>query len=196
MTRRFFVPLAALTLLALPLAGASFAQQTVKPASAPVLCAVKGEELPGADKAAGHATYNGKTYYFCCAACAARWSKSTDTEKARYAHLTALRTDKIVLQKRLSAVEAELKSAEAKPVAAPKPVAPKPVAATPIKAASVFCAVTDEEIDNPEAAAGGKSVYNGKTYYFCCAGCKPQFDAAPAKFAALAQKKAAARAAK
>jgi YHS domain-containing protein len=28
-----------------------------------------------------------------------------------------------------------------------------------------------------------KSFYNGKWYYFCCTGCKPQFDADPAKFA-------------
>jgi YHS domain-containing protein len=26
------------------------------------------------------------------------------------------------------------------------------------------------------------SVYNGKTYVFCCGGCKPQFDANPKKY--------------
>ncbi|MBI3947285.1 MAG: YHS domain-containing protein [Armatimonadetes bacterium] len=31
------------------------------------------------------------------------------------------------------------------------------------------------------AKAAGKSVYKGKTYYFCCKGCKPQFDKNPAK---------------
>ena len=27
-----------------------------------------------------------------------------------------------------------------------------------------------------------KSVYKEKTYYFCCPGCKPQFDKAPEKY--------------
>ena len=27
-----------------------------------------------------------------------------------------------------------------------------------------------------------KSVYQGKTYYFCCAACKPMFDKNPAKY--------------
>lgn len=27
-----------------------------------------------------------------------------------------------------------------------------------------------------------KSSYNGKTYYFCCADCKPKFDASPAVY--------------
>jgi YHS domain-containing protein len=32
------------------------------------------------------------------------------------------------------------------------------------------------------AADSPHSEYNGKTYIFCCAGCKPQFDADPKKF--------------
>jgi Cu+-exporting ATPase len=35
-------------------------------------------------------------------------------------------------------------------------------------------------VDPPRAAA--QSVYKGTTYYFCCAGCKKQFDAAPESF--------------
>ena len=30
-----------------------------------------------------------------------------------------------------------------------------------------------------ESKAAGKSEYNGKTYYFCCPGCKAQFDRNP-----------------
>ena len=33
------------------------------------------------------------------------------------------------------------------------------------------------------AQAAGTSQYNGKTYYFCSAGCKAKFDADPAKYA-------------
>ena len=30
-----------------------------------------------------------------------------------------------------------------------------------------------------ESKAAAKSDYNGKTYYFCCAGCKARFDRNP-----------------
>jgi YHS domain-containing protein len=42
-----------------------------------------------------------------------------------------------------------------------------------------FCAVCGMDVD---AVNGPKSVYKGKTYYFCSADHKDQFDAAPAKF--------------
>jgi len=31
--------------------------------------------------------------------------------------------------------------------------------------------------------AAGSSIYGGRTYYFCSAGCKSSFDKNPAKFA-------------
>ena len=42
------------------------------------------------------------------------------------------------------------------------------------------CTVTGEEID--VTADSPKSEHNGKTYYFCCTGCKKKFDADPSKF--------------
>lgn len=71
-----------------------------------------------------------------------------------------------------------------------KPAAPVKKAEAP--AAAEFptkCVVTGEAIASAKDAAGGSSVYNGKTYYFCCAGCKPQFDKDPAKFVKTAQNK-------
>ena len=47
---------------------------------------------------------------------------------------------------------------------------------------AIKCPVTGEKIADPAKAPGGKSVYKGKTYYFCCAGCKPKFDKNPAKY--------------
>jgi YHS domain-containing protein len=44
----------------------------------------------------------------------------------------------------------------------------------------VVCPVLKTKID-PKAAAG-TSVYKGKTYYFCCSGCKPMFDKNPEKY--------------
>ena len=52
-----------------------------------------------------------------------------------------------------------------------------------IKATHVklVCPVTGQTIDSIKDAAGS-STYKGKTYYFCCSGCKPLFDKNPAKY--------------
>jgi YHS domain-containing protein len=52
--------------------------------------------------------------------------------------------------------------------------------AKPAVQAQVRCPVTGEVVDDPSTAA--KSVYKGTTYYFCCPGCKPKFDADPEKY--------------
>ena len=61
---------------------------------------------------------------------------------------------------------------------------PKPAKATP--APNLVCPVTKEKIASVKAAQGS-SVYKGKTYYFCCSGCKPMFDANPAKYVTAAK---------
>lgn len=48
-------------------------------------------------------------------------------------------------------------------------------------APALVCPVTGETIASVKDAAGS-SVYNGKTYYFCCSSCKPAFDKDPAKY--------------
>ena len=63
-----------------------------------------------------------------------------------------------------------------KPTAAAKPT-PK----APAKAAETYiCPITGEKVTDIKTAE--KSVYKGKTYYFCCGGCKPAFDKNPAKY--------------
>jgi len=52
--------------------------------------------------------------------------------------------------------------------------AKKPIAAV--------CPVMGTKIPDVSKAAG-HSVYKGKTYYFCCPGCKPKFDKNPKKYA-------------
>ena len=42
------------------------------------------------------------------------------------------------------------------------------------------CTVTGEEID--VTADSPHSEHDGKTYYFCCTGCKKKFDADPSKY--------------
>lgn len=45
----------------------------------------------------------------------------------------------------------------------------------------ISCPVKGDTIASQEKAAG-KSVYKGKTYYFCCPSCKPKFDKDPDRY--------------
>jgi YHS domain-containing protein len=57
----------------------------------------------------------------------------------------------------------------------------KPAAKAPAKAAPApVCPITGEKVADIKTAE--KSTYKGKTYYFCCGGCKPMFDKNPAKY--------------
>ncbi len=111
-----------------------------KPVSA--VCPVLGTKIPDVSKApGGSAVYKGKTYYFCCKNCKAKFLK--DPEK--YIKKTA------------------------KPAPAKKPV-------------SAICPVMGTKIPDVSKAAGGSTVYKGKTYYFCCKACKPMFLKDPEKY--------------
>ncbi|MBM4342071.1 MAG: YHS domain-containing protein [Deltaproteobacteria bacterium] len=80
--------------------------------------------------------------------------------------------------------------AQSKPAADPAPTpaaaaaapAPAPAPAVTPPAGEVKCPVSGEGFT--PSATSPSSEYNGKTYYFCCPGCKKKFDADPAKFAA------------
>lgn len=65
--------------------------------------------------------------------------------------------------------------------AGPKPAA-KPAKGTP---AEVHCAVmTSHKVNVKEATAKKAYVdHNGNRYFFCCAGCAPEFKKNPEKFA-------------
>ena len=67
----------------------------------------------------------------------------------------------------------------AKKVAA-KPAAKQTVKPAPAKKAVVRCPVMGGVVKDTKTAP--KSIYKGKTYYFCCPGCKPEFDKNPAKY--------------
>jgi YHS domain-containing protein len=57
----------------------------------------------------------------------------------------------------------------------------KPACSSKDKVASAVCPVQGNNIPDVTKAAA-KSVYKGKTYYFCCKGCKPRFDKDPDKY--------------
>lgn len=53
-------------------------------------------------------------------------------------------------------------------------------APAPKEVTVVHCPVTGEEVPTPADAP--RSEYKGKTYYFCCAPCKVDFDKDPEKY--------------
>jgi YHS domain-containing protein len=68
----------------------------------------------------------------------------------------------------------------------------KPAAKAPAKAAAApVCPITGEKVSDIKMAE--KSTYKGKTYYFCCGGCKPMFDKNPAKYVKAEPAKPAAK---
>lgn len=110
-----------------------------KPMSA--VCPVLGVNIPDVSKApGGSAVYKGKTYYFCCKNCKAKFLK----EPEKYIGKT-----------------------QAKPAK---------------KTVSAICPVMGTQIPDVTKAPGGSAVYKGKTYYFCCKGCKPAFLKNPEKY--------------
>lgn len=72
-----------LTLAALTtLAGTALAA----PKPAALICPVTGEKIASPAAAAGHETYKGKTYYFCCSACQPIFDKNRAKVIADAAH--------------------------------------------------------------------------------------------------------------
>lgn len=61
---------------------------------------------------------------------------------------------------------------KAAPAAKPSPTVKKAAAKKP------SCPIMNHEVAKPDPKM--KSVYNGKSVYFCCAGCKPAFEGKPA----------------
>lgn len=51
----------------------------------------------------------------------------------------------------------------------------------------LICPITGDKIASVKASVG-HSAFKGKTFYFCCAGCKPRFDKDPARYAKNAAK--------
>ncbi len=152
---------------------------TAKPA--PAHCAITDEIIT--DPAGSlKTTFNGKTYYFCCGGCPAEFAKNP----AKNAKIADLHNDIRAAEKKLADLKAALVDAQKED--APK----KSAVAAPAAVAAVYCAVTDETLASPTLAKTS-ALYNGKTYYFCCDGCKAKFDKDPATVAKSADERAARR---
>jgi len=133
---------------------------------------------------------NGATFTFCSAACKAKFDK----DPAKYTTKSASKSDQCVCPvtgKRISKSSKTLvksvyngktycfanAAAKAKFDKDPQ----KYVAMPANKPVSAVCPVMKEKMADVSKAYG-KSVYKGKTYYFCCRSCKTAFDKDPEKY--------------
>ncbi len=166
-----------------------------------VKCAVSGEKIKKSE-AKGTYEYKGETYYFCCDNCIESFKKDPekyiqqksqdeqvhvhhDTES----HMHEQGDDTVVdpvcgmkIKKSDAASTYEyngktyyfcMEGCKEKFVKNPEEYAKK-------DEEKVTCPVMGREITKSEAAASME--YNGKTYYFCCAGCKEKFEKDPEKY--------------
>jgi YHS domain-containing protein len=154
--------------------------------SVPV-CAMKLEPIEKPGKALS-SEFNGKKALFCCPNCKAAFDKLDDAGKEKKIKVAGLTSRKLGLEKQLEQLKAEIKALDGE-----KTEEKVAVASVVAKASGVvYCAITDEEIESADKAYK-KVAFNGKDYYFCCAGCVTKFNKDSAKLAAEADKRAAAR---
>jgi len=116
--------------------------------------------------------YKGATYYFCADEC----KKQFDADPTKYADPHDHAPAAPAMKGQTLPMPARAKAG------APAP-AMGGASTTSAEPATVKDLVCGMDIDPKKAAAAGlKSDYKGKTYYFCAEDCKKQFDAEPGKF--------------
>lgn len=176
-----------------------------------LVCPVMGAKIASPKTAVGKSVYNGKTYYFCCAGCKPEFDKNpekfikpvkNEKKKDKQADKNTPKpkvADALVCPVTNQQIASKDKAAgssthdgetyyfccggckskfDADPASY---VTKKDDKKAEAAAESITCAVTGEKIASKSQAAGS-SVHEGKTYYFCCGGCKSKFDADPAKY--------------
>ena len=187
-----------LSVVALVFAVASYAQSQDEEM---VKCAVSGNEMKKSE-AKGSMEYKGKTYYFCCDNCEATFKENPEKyinqegqeghehahqhgEEHAHEHAEETAVDPVCGMK--------VKKSEAKATyeykgktyyfcmeGCKEKFVKNPEKYMKDDGEMVTCPVMGHEIEKSKAA--GSSEYNGKTYYFCCAGCKEKFDKDPEKY--------------
>jgi YHS domain-containing protein len=166
-----------------------------------VTCAVSGEKIKKSE-AKGTYEYNEKTYYFCCEACVESFKRNPDMYinqeghkrhddghpyGAEHMHEHA---DDVIVD---PVCGMKIKKSDAKATyeykgkiyyfcmeGCKEKFVKNPENYVKVNEEKVACPVMGHEIEKSKAA--GSMEYNGKTYYFCCAGCKDKFEKDPEKY--------------
>jgi YHS domain-containing protein len=159
-----------------------------------VRCPVSGKVVTDLKNAPKY-TYRGKTYYFYCPDCLAKFKKNPQKYIQQAANTRTV-SNAPTKKEGESCCSAEAKasgssccSGEGKAKASEgsccsdkKEAQPTEQAATP--ADKLICPVSNEELDEATAV---RFVYNGKVYYTCCNGCKNKFLKDPETYAKKAE---------
>lgn len=166
-----------------------------------VKCAVSGEKIKKSE-AKGTYEYNGETYYFCCDNCIESFKKNPE----KYIHREGQQMQEHAHHDSESQVHEQgddtvvdpvcgmkIKKSEAKATheyngktyyfcmeGCKEKFVGNPENYVKENGDKVTCPVMGREIEKSEAASSLE--YNGKTYYFCCAGCKEKFEKDPEKY--------------
>jgi len=164
------------------------AEETVK-------CPVSGKEIKKSESKATY-EYEGKTYYFCCENCKEKFLEDPDEyafqgvdphEGHMHSHQQA--EDAVVdpvCGMKLKKEEAQVtyqyngKTYYFCMEGCKDKFVKNPEEYVNIEEEFVTCPVSGEEFD--ESKAAGSYEYEGKTYYFCCEGCKEKFLNDPEKY--------------
>ena len=166
-----------------------------------VKCAVSGEMIKKSD-AKGSMEYKGETYYFCCDNCAESFKENPDKyidQEGQEGHMHAHQhgEEQMHQQENGTAVDPvcgmKVKKSDAKATyeyegktyyfcmeGCKEKFVENPEKYVQKENEKVTCPVMGHEIEISKAA--GSTEYEGKTYYFCCAGCKEKFDKDPEKY--------------
>jgi len=162
-------------------------------------CPVRGEEVPDI-KTAQKSVYKGKTYYFCCQGCKPMFDKNPEkyikataarnkpAAKAMTCPMTGGKAGSMATTCPMMGGNAKATSmAMTCPMMGGKSKATSKTMSCPVMVskakttpAAVKCPVMGGVVKNTKTAP--KSVYKGKTYYFCCPDCKPTFDKNPENY--------------
>lgn len=195
---RFVKILLILSVVAFMFAVSSYAQQQ---ADDMVKCAVSGEKMKKSE-AKGSYEYKGETYYFCCENCKETFVKNPEKyinqegheghehahqhgEEQMHEHGEDTVVDPVCGMK--------IKKSEAKATyeyngktyyfcmeGCKEKFVKEPAKYVNADENKVTCPVSGSTFNKSDAH--GSMEYNGKTYYFCCAGCKEKFEKDPEKY--------------
>ena len=166
-----------------------------------VKCAVSGEKMKKSD-AKGSLEYKGETYYFCCDNCIESFKEDPEKyinqenpdghehahqhgEEQMHEHGEDTVVDPVCGMK--------IKKSEAKATyeyngntyyfcmeGCKEKFVKEPAKYVNADENKVACAVSGSTFNKSDAF--GSMEYDGKTYYFCCAGCKTKFEKDPEKY--------------
>lgn len=187
-----------LSVVAFVFALSSYAQQT---ADEMAKCAVSGKEMKKSE-AKGSLEYKGETYYFCCDNCKEAFVKNPEKyinqegqEGQEHAHQHG--EEQMHEHGEDTAVDPvcgmKIKKSEAKATyeyngksyyfcmeGCKEKFVKEPAKYVSADDNKVTCPVSGSTFNKSDAF--GSKEYNGKTYYFCCAGCKEKFEKDPEKY--------------